>query len=340
MTPATTSLERFLAGPGTFAVRSRELENLQADWARLRFLYCGVCGSDMSQFEARRDASYPVSLGHEFIAEVLEIGDAVENVCPGDIVTSDLNYRCGVCDRCRAGRSHLCREGQIGLFSNRAFGDFGDIHASYLLRIDGEPHTHLALSEPLSCVLHAKQWAGLQPEDRILIIGAGGIGLCMAFALCNQSPAHPFDIIDLSSNRLAFIGAAISPNGRAVLQPASEYDVVFDLSGSESGLRVGCTYVKPGGRLCSMSHLDGYTTAEFLLAALTRKDVTFTVSYLNGEAENLATATRLLTETWSTSWDRLLELVPIDQLQQAFGRRRTSPWCKTVILVDRSASLT
>jgi threonine dehydrogenase-like Zn-dependent dehydrogenase len=290
----------------------------------------------MSEFESRRATSYPASLGHEFIAEVVAVGMSVGSVKVGDIVTSDLNYRCGRCEHCQGHRSHLCREGQIGRFSNRAFADLGDIHASYLLCLDAAPRRHLALSEPLSCVLHAKRWAKLVPKERILVIGAGGIGLCMAFALCNDNPALEFDITDLNSNRLASIRAAVSPYGHAISQPQDTYDVVFDLSGSGSGLNAACTHVKPGGRLCSMSHLDGYTTADFLLSALTRKDVTFTVSYLNGGAENLASAASLLTANWNPTWDGLLELVPIDQIQRAFERRRDSPWCKTLIHVERS----
>jgi threonine dehydrogenase-like Zn-dependent dehydrogenase len=335
MTESPTIVERFLAGPGHFAIRSQEMTPLQPNWVRVRFLYCGICGSDMSQFESRREVSYPASLGHEFVAEVTEVGASVHSVKPSDIVTSDLNYRCGDCEQCLAHRSHLCREGQIGLFSNRAFADFGDIHESYLLRLDGKPEMQLALSEPLSCVLHAKRWATLHADDRILVIGAGGIGLCMAFALCNQSPTFEFEITDLDPNRLALISDAVAPGGRAIPRPEGEYDVVFDLSGSESGLHAACTHVKPGGRLCSMSHLDGYTTAEFLLTILTRKDVSFTLSYLNGEPENLAMAARLLAQGWNPLWDRLLDLLPIDQLQHAFEQRRKAPWCKTLIHVDR-----
>jgi threonine dehydrogenase-like Zn-dependent dehydrogenase len=335
VTSVPSSVEYRLDGPSHFAVHTRELQPLPADWARLRFVYCGICGSDMSTFEHRREIEYPISLGHEFIAEVAEVGASVDSLKPGNFVTSDLNYRCGDCEQCRAQRSHLCHVGQTGMFSNRAFADFGDIHASYLLRLDTEPGRHLALSEPLSCVLHAKQWANVQPADRVLVIGAGGIGLCMAFALCQQDPPVAFEITDLSASRLKLIGKAVAPRGRATPAPQGKYDVVFDVSGSESGLQAACTHVRPGGRLSLMSHLDGYTTADFLLGDLTRKDVTFTISYLNGGPENLTTAAHLLSERWSVVWDELIEVRSIDQLQQAFERRRISPLCKTLIHVDR-----
>lgn len=330
MTPAA-SVEAVLTGPRSIRFRERHLTDLKEDWVRVRFAYCGLCGSDLSTFEGRREIDYPLSLGHEFVGVVTAVGDAVVTASPGDVITSDFNYRCGSCDRCRAGRSHLCRQGKLGLFTNRAFAEFGDMHCSYVVHVDEPVRRHLALTEPLSCVLHAKQWAALRPDDRILVIGAGGLGAAMAFALCNQSPEVPFEITDEMPSRLSAIDAAVAPTGHGVAQPKGEYDVVFDLSGSEAGLRSACAHVVAGGRLCSMSHLDGYSNAEFLLTALTRRDVTFTVSYLNGERTNLEEAARLLQREWSHRWDPLIDVVRLDHLEQAFEGRRASPWCKTIV---------
>lgn len=318
-----------LTGPRSLERRSRALPALADDWARVRFLYCGLCGSDVSKFEGRREISYPTSLGHELIAEVVAVGSAVRDLAPGAVVTSDLNYRCLSCDQCNAGRSHLCREGQGARFTNRAFADLGDFHSSYLVSLEGSARPHLALAEPLSCVLHAKAWGAPQPDDRILVLGAGGLGICLAFALCQD--ALSFEITDPITPRLSLTKEAAAPHGRAVAQPDGEYDLVFDLSGSESGLRAACSHVKPGGRLCSMSHLDGYSSCDFLLGSLTRKDVSFKVSYLNGEPEILRAAANLLERAWTPAWDKLVKIVPLDQLQEAFESRRTAPWCKTVI---------
>jgi threonine dehydrogenase-like Zn-dependent dehydrogenase len=323
-----------LAGPGEVACRTMEVGNLEPQHVRVRFLYCGLCGSDMSRFEGRRDVAYPVSIGHEFIAEVVEAGQAVSGLQPGVLVTSDLNYRCGRCSQCRARRSHLCEQGQIGLFSNRGFAEYGDLDASYLLRVHGPARKGLALAEPLSCVLHARDWADPRNGDRVLIVGAGGLGVCMSFALSTRSVPIPFDITDVMPARLAAIDAVISPNGNGVAEVRGKYDIVFDLSGTEAGLLRACDTVRAGGRLCSMSHIEGATAGSFLLRCLTRKDVTFTVSYLNGERDTLRTAADLLARRWAPRWDALLEIVPLADLQGAFERRRRSHWCKTMIAVS------
>jgi len=319
-----------LTAPGRIEIDRYTLPDLPSSWARLRFLYCGLCGSDISQFEGRPDADYPISLGHEFVAEVVETGEAVKSVRVGDLVTSDLNFRCGECDHCRAGRSHLCRRGQESRFTNRAFAEFGDIDASYLLRLDSAPAPHLALCEPLSCVLHAKELVAPVPGERILLVGAGGLGLCLAFALCEQSPALAFDVTDLSAERLAGLADRISPIGTALPDPNGEYDVVFDLTGNENGLRAACARVRDGGRILSMGHPLGEEIDPVFLSNVLPKDVTFATSYLNGEPSVLRQAARLLSSEWSPAWDELIEMLPLKDLERAHRAHGSSTRCKTV----------
>ena len=318
-----------LVAPGRLERHERVLGELAEGWVRVRLLYCGICGSDLSTFEGRRNIAYPVSLGHEFVAEVWEAAGSVD-LSVGDIVTSDLNFRCGRCDQCRRGVSHLCRTGQRGMFSNRGFAQFSDLHASYLTPIDPPARKQFALTEPLSCVLHAVEWANPQCFERILIVGAGGLAGCLAFTLSGQTPRLPFDITDVLPARSALVAAA-TPVAQAVTTPDGEYDVVFDLSGSETGLRIACEHTRPGGRLCTMSHLDGYSNADFLLSSLTRRDITFTVSYLNGERDTMLKAATALADGWTPAWARLLKVFPVESLQNAFETRRQAPWCKTLI---------
>jgi threonine dehydrogenase-like Zn-dependent dehydrogenase len=320
-----------LTAPGKLEIAQRTLPDLPPGWVRLRFLYCGLCGSDIAQFRGRPSATYPTSVGHEFVAEVVAVGAEVVCVSFGDLVTSDLNYRCGDCDHCFAGRSHLCRQGQRSLFTNRAFSEFGDIDASYLLRLNRPAVPHLSLCEPLSCVLHAKDLINPRPGDRVLLVGAGGLGLCLAFALCAQRPMIEFDVTDISATRLAALAGPIVPIGSAISQPPGEYDVVFDLTGNEEGLRAASHQVRDGGRICSMGHPIGEEIDPVFLSDVLPKDVIFVTSYLNGEPSVLREAADLLEREWDPSWDKLIELISINDLQRAHEERSNSAACKTVV---------
>jgi threonine dehydrogenase-like Zn-dependent dehydrogenase len=335
MNQPATSREWVLEGQRRLVDRRRSLGALGPDDVRVRFVYCGLCGSDLSKFEASTAVAYPMSLGHEFVAEVVAIGERVEHFRLGDVVTSDLNHRCGRCDQCLARRSHLCREAGTRLFTNRGFAELADLHFDYLLRVDGPPAAHLTLVEPLSCVLHAKDWAAPTAADRVLILGAGGLGLCLAFALSRVQRSTPVEVTDLLATRLSLLGRAADPQVRAVSMAEGEYDVVFDLSGTEDGLRVATGSVRAGGTLCVLSHLVAESSGGFLLKALTRRDVTFKVSYLNGERANLERAAHMLIDGWGVAWQDALEVVAIDDLQAAFERRRASPACKTIIQITQ-----
>lgn len=92
----------YLINKGTFKLQRNDLNSLKPDYVRVQFLYCGICGGDYSCFLGRR-TSYPYTLGHEFVASVIDTGKNVNNFYIGDFVVSDFNYRCQKCSYCLTG---------------------------------------------------------------------------------------------------------------------------------------------------------------------------------------------------------------------------------------------
>jgi len=326
-----------LLGPGRVGELPRTQSALPTGWVRVRIAYCGVCGSDVSRWSGQRAAAYPVSLGHEWVGVVEALGPDVQALTLGDVVTTDLNHRCGTCSSCTSGRSHLCRHGQEGRFSNRGFATIVDLDATYLQRCWTAPAPHLALAEPVSCVLHAVDHCRLTHDDRILVVGAGGLGLCTAFVLFNTAQVTGFDVVDRDRIRLARLAEVVAPLGRAVDAPTEAYDVVLDMSGTVAGLQEACQRLTPGGQLCTMSHLPDHAEVG-LLERLGHKDATVTISYLNGPSTTLTRAIRLLERSWSPLWDTLLDVRPLDELPAVFEGRSTSPANKVVIDVDAAGA--
>ena len=327
-----------LLGPGRVGELPRRLPTLPAGWVRVRIAYCGVCGSDVSRYSGQRATAYPLSLGHEWVGVVEALGADVRTLALGDVVTTDLNHRCGTCSSCTSGRSHLCRRGQEGRFSNRGFSTLVDLDAGYLQRCRTALAPRLALAEPVSCALHAVDHCRLTLDDRPLIVGAGGLGLCTAFVLCHTAQVTGFDVTDREPTRLARLAEVVAPVGLAAAAPSDAYGVVLDVSGTVAGLQEACERLAPGGRLCTMSHLPDDADVG-LLERLVHKDATVTISYLNGPATTLARAVRLLEQSWSPEWDRLLDVRPLDDLPAVLAGRSTSSANKVVIDVDAAAAV-
>ena len=215
-----------------------------------------------------------------------------------------------------SGHSHLCEHGQVGLFSNRGFAGRLDIHAGYLLKCSS-PAPRAASRARRAGVLCDACRRACRPraQERVLLVGAGGIGLCVAFLL-RHAWAVPFDVVDLDPARLRRLAPLLVPLGRPVPAPTGRYDVAIDASGTAGGLRTACESAGPGGRLSTMSHLPDGSDIGFLLGI--RTDITVALSYLNGERTNLTRSVQLLEQHWTPEWDALLDVRPLADLPSVF----------------------
>lgn len=146
---------------------------------RLRVLAAGICGSDLHNFKTGQwIARLPVTPGHEFAAEVIDLGPGVADLKPGDHVVADSRVPCGSCDQCRGGWPNLCVHlGYVGEVCDGGFAEQVVLPAKGLLRIDTSiPPAVAALTEPLAVALHAIRRAEPKSGAPILIAGAGPVG--------------------------------------------------------------------------------------------------------------------------------------------------------------------
>ncbi|HZV56402.1 MAG TPA: alcohol dehydrogenase catalytic domain-containing protein [Sphingobium sp.] len=141
---------------------------------------CGICGSDLHMTE---DPGYGMGagdvLGHEFAGEVVALGKGVEGVRTGDLVSVIPLMSCGQCAACKAGDLAWCDQ----------FGLQGGGYAEYALTRPNQcvvlPRAVSladgAIVEPLAVALHGVSLSGIKPGDKVLVLGAGPIGLAVAF---------------------------------------------------------------------------------------------------------------------------------------------------------------
>ncbi len=166
----------------------RELEvvelpiaELEPEDVLLEVSHCGICGTDLHVVLEGMSPPDRVG-GHEYSARIAAVGSEVDAWKPGDAVVPRPSAGCGVCSCCRAGRPSLCVErggvGSGGYEQNGAFAEYVRASSADLLAIpEGLTLRTAALVEPLAVALHAITLSRVEPGQRVLVTGAGPIGL-------------------------------------------------------------------------------------------------------------------------------------------------------------------
>jgi threonine dehydrogenase-like Zn-dependent dehydrogenase len=201
------------------------------DEVRVRIRSTSICGTDIHM---RAAGPLPYTIGHEF-AGLLDDGTPV---------AVEPLQRCGTCSRCRTGRYNVCAEmHSYGFGPDGGLADEIVVQAATVVPLpSGLPVELAALCEPMSVALHGLRMAGLEPGERVAVVGGGSIGLMAAVQArllgCDTAVVarHPHQVD--AAERLG-----------VDREPSGEYDVVVDAAGSESGLTRCVEVGRPGARL-------------------------------------------------------------------------------------------
>jgi 2-desacetyl-2-hydroxyethyl bacteriochlorophyllide A dehydrogenase len=239
-------------GPGEVLVRIRRV---------------GICGTDIHAFGGRQPfLSYPRILGHELAAEVLEVGAGVTGMVPGDRAAIRPAIGCGQCDACQRGLENACAT--LAVLGAHVDGGLRELllvpavalHPSAALTLD-----QLALVEPLSIGGHAVARGVPVPHDRILVIGAGPIGLAVAAHIL-AAGTRPW-MADVSPERRAFAaawtGVEVLDTGIDATDTVRQAmggelaTLIFDATGNPASMHAAFDLLAPGGRLVLVGLFQG-----------------------------------------------------------------------------------
>ena len=184
--------------PGKVELREREAPTPAPGEVLLALRYGAICGSDLGTFKGSfLYASYPSIPGHELSAEVVSAGPGVESLAPGTLVTVNPYFNCGRCYSCRRGHVNCCTQNQtLGAQREGGFQELLAIPAERVYDGRGLSARALALVEPYCIGHHALKRARVAPGDRVLVIGAGTIGLFAALdAKLAGATVHVADVV-------------------------------------------------------------------------------------------------------------------------------------------------
>jgi L-iditol 2-dehydrogenase len=277
---------------GDMAMESLPVPQLDADQVLVQVAAVGVCGSDVHYYEHGRIGDYvvdhPLILGHELSGRIVGVGSAVDPSRVGQRVAVEPQRPCRTCKQCKAGRYNLCPD--IEFYAtppiDGAFVEYVRIQGDFAYDIpDSVSDEAAALIEPLSVGLWACERAQIKPGSRVLIAGAGPIGIIAAQA-ARAYGATEIYITDIAEERLAFAlehGATHALNALTDSAEGLDVDAFIDASGAPQAVRSGIKAVGPAGRV--------------ILVGLGADDVELPVSYIQNREIWLSGVFRY-TNTW------------------------------------------
>lgn len=323
----------FLYGPKDLRVEEVEKPPIGRGEVLVKVKAAGVCGSDIHYYLKGRTAAFvprhPFILGHEFSGTVEESN--VETFSPGERVVVEPQIPCFKCYHCRRGRYNLCTSlkfiGTAASFPhiNGGFAEYCKVPAETLHRIPQElDFDEAALAEPLSVAIHACRRASVSPGARVLIFGAGPIGLFTLMVAKLSGAVEPI-VVDNVERRLEwareFGGYPINFSLQDVLQEVNKItegegaDIVFEASGSPKAAETALACARRGGTIVLIGNLPNEDIPSKLLNIVLKElDVKGVMRYAN----TFDAAIRLLSKKLIPAQKVITHRFSLDEINDAF----------------------
>ena len=234
---------------------------------KIRVLETGICGTDLHIYDwdswAQRTIPLGLTIGHEFVGEVVGVGSNVTDFHPGDVVSGEGHVVCGRCRNCLAGRRHLCAHTLgTGVQRNGCFAEFIVLPMTNVWRhAPSVPREIAAIFDPLGNAVHTALAFPVLGED-VLVTGAGPIGI-MAAAVARHAGARHVVITDPNPYRRKLakavgVSLAVDPGTTRLidimpsLNMTEGFDIGLEMSGNAHALREMLGSMCHGGRVAML----------------------------------------------------------------------------------------
>lgn len=325
-------------GRGDLRVENVTIPDPAAGELLLEVHSAGVCGTDAAEF-TKGPMMFPIDEphlvtghmgplvpGHEFGGRVVAIGAEVEAFDIGQLVACGAGISCGTCALCRAGRTSLCvRYATVGLQRNGGLARYCAVPASVCLEVGslGLTDDGAALVQPMSIAVHAMRRGGPEPGSDVVVIGVGGVGAFLVFAL-HQTGAHVV-AVDLDPDRLSIaanLGASAvvqasveEPLATTLRHHSVEPAIVYEVSGSTAGLSGALDTATPGGRVVTVGLHE--TPQQVDVRALTLRELEVVGTNAHVFAADVPEAARLVAAR-EDPWDDVAPVaLPLEDLVES-----------------------
>ncbi|MGW9019897.1 zinc-dependent alcohol dehydrogenase [Leucobacter chromiiresistens] len=306
----------------------------------VRSTIVGICGSDVHAAHGRHPfMSLPFWPGHEVIGVVEAAGDGAPADLVGRRVVVEPNLACGECTPCRRGRYNICAT--LDVFGCQTPGGMTDrftIAADRVIPLpDDLSDREAALIEPLATPVHAVRRAGDLTGARVVVLGAGPIGLFVTIAALHAG-AEAVVVADLLESKRAraerlgasgsFDSSAPDAAEAALRELGGKADVVFDCVSRESTVRLAIELLEKGGTVMTVGVPAGPTTVDLELIQDREISLLGNLMYVRTDVE---VAIGLLRERRLPLDELITSVFSLDEAQQAFDASNDPEQVKVLV---------
>lgn len=315
---------------GGLALESRALPEPEPGQARVRLLACGICGTDLHFHHAGLWAPGHVP-GHEMFGEVDALGEGAAGVAIGDRVAVEPILACGRCELCRAGRGNVCPETRLyGIHLPGGFADAICVPSERLFPVaDAVPPEIAALAEPVAVAIHGVRRGGVAEGQRVLVLGAGSIGLLSVLAAKAAGAGEVW--VSARHSHQAELGRALGadrvlreeecePGALAGLAGEAPIDCVVEtVGGSADTLRAAALAMRPGGTVSVLGVFLGDVALPSLPLLVKEGTLRWSNCYQHtGTGSDFADAVALLTAEREALAALATASVGLDEISRGF----------------------
>ena len=278
--------------------------------------YCGICGSDLSNFKYKM-YQVPLVMGHEFSGEIVEVGDEIKNFKVGDKV-------CGInvaIDVSAGGKLD-----GLGIFRDGGFAEYTAVPEKYLFKIpDNATLKEAAMIESFANATRGEKLSNIGENEKIMIIGGGNIGLCfMTYLLAEKNPDYMvvIDPLEFAREKAKELGAtdAYPPSKvkiKKFLKKHGNPSFIFDCAGNENSINMAIDLIQKGGFILLVGVFKG--SVSFPMFLLNSKEACVR-GVLGHDREDILKSVEFIGKKKIDVTKLISETIPLDDIQKSFER--------------------
>lgn len=323
------------------SLRDVPVPDIGKDEVLVKTVSSGICGTDLHILEGHGYVpTLPHILGHEPAGFVAKIGEGVTGVCVGDRVVPSLFFTCNRCQLCRSGRHQQCThlKGILGVLCPGAFAEYFKVPAENVFQLPSHVSFEAGglIADAVVTAVHAAKRGGLHVGDTAVVIGMGGVGLCLLQILL--AGGIRVISVDISPEKLA---AAKSLGGDINLQSGEQsmeeiqkltmpdgVQCVFDCVGSRQTLHDACRVAMNGGRVVVIGEQDEACSVTSTLIAQRELEI---MGSRNGTRQDMVEAIRVVAA--GKVRPQIAAIFPLEEINEALGKLKQGVVGRIVVRV-------